>query len=132
MAKFLLGLTLLLCAPQVLPQAQTQGILTAGELYGWCNSSDAKLKGACKFYIWGFVEGVAITNISLTSGPGASAVPARYQTCIPEQMTSTETIDVVMGLFAKDFRAFPLDKNAQARTLLAVMLTEAYPCFAQP
>jgi hypothetical protein len=109
---------------------QTKGEgMTVADLRLVCGTSEPQVPPACKFYILGASEGLALAGS--TEGKAAGQFVARTQGrhfCIPDNLP-TETIrQKIMAMMDADLRAYPDDAKQPAISFVAAVIEQSYPC----
>lgn len=93
--------------------------MSAGDLYGFCVSTDAIVQNVCSKYILGAAQGMSLA---------AGKLGDKTIFCIPDDIAESRLVDVFIRTARADFAAYPRDKNVSAISLLGAILTRAFPC----
>jgi len=96
--------------------------MTAGDLQALCTGEDHVSKNACRIYILGVTQGIAV-GVRMACGQPAGGAP-----CVPPG-TSAETLEeTVKGKLAADLTKRPGDRSLEASGFIGSVLRSAFPC----
>lgn len=99
-----------------------QPAMTAGDLQQLCTGTDHVSRNACRIYILGVTQGIAV-GMSLAEGR------ARGRACTPPPGISAETLEqTVKERLAADLASVPAHRDADAAGFIAKVLAAAFPC----
>jgi hypothetical protein len=118
MSKWLLpvAFAVVLSAPCQMKAQQ----LKLSDLSEFCSSSDSGAQMACRFYIFGAMEGLHI---------GAAATASNHSHfCVPEGVSISDIDQKVKTLMKQDLDLFPKDRDMPAVSFIAAVIEKAYPC----
>jgi hypothetical protein len=100
--------------------AEEQPAMTAGDLEQLCTGSDHVSRNACRIYILGVTQGVAI-GIRIADGKSANRRP-----CVPGAISAEALEEAVKKkLAALDTSA---ERDRDAAGFIGAVLAAAYPC----
>lgn len=105
--------------------AEPEPAMTAGDLQALCSGEDHVSKNACRIYILGVAQGIAV-GVRLAGGQGARAP------CVPPGASAEALEETVKGKLAADLTQRPDDRNLEASGFIGLVLGAAYPCAKQP
>ena len=100
--------------------AQEQPAMTAGDLEQLCNGSDHVSRNACRIYILGVTQGIAI-GIRITDARGANRRP-----CVPAAISAEALEQTVKKKLAALSTGTERDRDAAG--FIGAALVAAYPC----
>jgi hypothetical protein len=106
--------------------ASEESAMTEGDLHELCSGSDHVSKNACRIYILGITQGIAV-GLQLASGKTAGARP-----CVPGSVSGEALEEKVKTRLAADLAATPANRSLDASGFIAAVLGRAYPCSAAP
>jgi Rap1a immunity proteins len=112
------ALVVALCTPTLAPAQQA---MTAGDLQQLCQGSDHVSRNACRIYILGITQGVAL-GISMARGK------AHGRPCVPATISAESLEETVKARLGKDLTAHPADGGNDAAGFIGMVLAQAYPC----
>ncbi len=99
-----------------------QPAMTVGDLQQLCAGTDHVSRNACRIYILGVTQGIAV-GMSLAQGRTRPGRP-----CTPPGI-SAETLErTVKERLAADLEAVPAHKDADAAGFIGRVLADAFPC----
>lgn len=119
-----IALTLMLLALGTAASSE-QHAMTAGDLQELCAGSDHVSVNACRVYILGVTEGIAV-GLHMAGGKSASGGP-----CIPDGV-SAQKLEQTVKSKLEDLTANPSNRNLDASEFIGKVLVRAYPCAAGP
>ena len=94
-------------------------VMTAGDLYGFCVSTNGDVQNVCSKYILGAVQGIGLAAGKLNDGTTF---------CIPDDISETRLVDIFIRAARADFAAFPQDQKMPAISLVGAVAMRAFPC----
>jgi hypothetical protein len=124
MRSIALTLTLFAATLPGAVQASGESAMTEGDLHELCSGADHVSKNACRIYILGITQGIAV-GLQLASGKTAGARP-----CVPGSVSCDALEEKVKTQLAADIAAAPANRNLDASGFIAAVLGRAYPCSA--
>jgi hypothetical protein len=95
------------------------GAMTVGELQEFCTASEAGSKSACKFFIYGVVQGARLA---------AGVVGDKTHFCIPDDLSSRTMETIVKQAVGQDLMLFPADRDLEASGFVGAAIQKAFPC----
>ena len=99
-----------------------ENAMTVGDLQRICISPSAENKTACRLYILGVTQGVAMgMNIADEKIHGG-------RPCVPENITSTSLALAVKTKIGEDLMVFPDDYKLDAAGFIGAVLIKSFPC----
>jgi hypothetical protein len=114
------ALLIALLAMPAAPAAQEQPAMTAGDLQQLCLGTDHVSKNACRIYILGVTQGLAV-GLSIADAKGA-------RSCVPAD-TSAEALETTLKTrLDADLTASPAHRDRDAARFIATVLARAFPC----
>jgi len=102
--------------------AAEQHAMTAGDLQELCAGSDHVSVNACRVYILGITEGIAV-GLRMAGGKSGGGRP-----CIPDNVSAEELEHTVKSKLGEDLTANPAHRNLDASGFIGSVLAHAYPC----
>jgi hypothetical protein len=93
--------------------------MTVGDLKEFCTSSSYESKAACRFFIYGVVQG-----IRLATAPNPR--PVRY--CLPDELAVSSTEGIVKLAIGQDLMFYPKDSILEASGFVGAAMVKAFPC----
>ena len=119
------ALTLTAMALSSASAAEPEPAMTAADLQQLCTGEDHVSRNACRIYILGVTQGIAL-GLHLLGRDGHPARP-----CVPAGV-SAETLErTVKAKLADDLTAHPQDRQREAAGFISAVLAEAFPCSKQ-
>ena len=115
-SRFSIFLAVALFALPANPQGSQMKL---SDLRDICAGTDELHATACKFYILGVTEGLAL---------GAGVAKDKNHFCIPEGVSSQKMLLIVKNTMTADLAAFPQDKDMPAVSFVAASMQQAFPC----
>jgi hypothetical protein len=101
--------------------APAQEAMTADDLQQLCQGTDHVSRNACRIYILGITQGVAL-GISIARGKTAG------RPCVPATISAETLEETVKARLSKDLTAHPADGANDAAGFVGLVLAQAYPC----
>ncbi len=102
-----------------LPASTNAAQITLTDLKDICVGTGEASTAACKFYIWGVMEGVGLE---------AGLANDKAHFCVPEGVSSQRVISTVKEKITADLLAFPKDNDMPAVAFVSAVLQGAFPC----
>jgi hypothetical protein len=102
--------------------AAEENAMTAGDLQELCSGTDHVSKNACRIYILGIAQGIAV-GLQIADGKSTGGRP-----CVPESVSGDALEQKVKTKLGEDLAATPANRNLDASGFIARVLTGAYPC----
>lgn len=102
--------------------ASEENAMTAGDLHELCSGTDHVSKNACRIYILGIAQGIAV-GLQIADGKSSGARP-----CVPESVSGDALEEKVKVKLGADLAASPAKRNLDASGFIAAVLASAYPC----
>jgi len=122
-----IALTLIVFAPLVgAAPAAEENAMTAGDLHELCSGTDHVSKNACRVYILGITQGIAV-GLQIADGKTNGGRP-----CVPESVSGDALEQKVKAKLGADLAASPPKRNLDASGFIAAVLASAYPCSTAP
>ncbi|HKD55846.1 MAG TPA: Rap1a/Tai family immunity protein [Steroidobacteraceae bacterium] len=106
--------------------ASEENAMTAGDLHELCNGTDHVSKNACRIYILGITQGIAV-GLQIADGKTNGGRP-----CVPESVSGDALEQKVKAKLDADLAASPAKRNLDASAFIAAVVASAYPCSAAP
>jgi hypothetical protein len=106
--------------------ASEQHAMTAGDLQELCAGSDHVSVNACRVYILGVTEGIAV-GLRMAGGKSGGARP-----CIPDGVSAEALEQTVKSRLDEDLAANPGHRNQDASGFIGTVLAHAFPCTPGP
>jgi hypothetical protein len=110
----------------VAPAASAEQLITR-QLLEFCNSRDAMLNSACRFYILGVVEG-ADTADGAVFRYNQFLSGTKTMICLPEGVTGQQMVADYVQAMAFIARKYPDDLNLPAVSTVMSFMAKRYPC----
>ena len=118
MKKLGIALLLLMCV-----DAQANYVkgaeMTVADLELFCTTSDEGGKNACRFYIYGVVQG---------EGIAAGVMGDKAHFCYPDELSSAAMEVVVKMRMGEDLMIFPQDRSMPAVSFVTAVMMKEFPC----
>ena len=96
--------------------------MTAGDLHELCSGTDHVSRNACRIYILGITQGIAV-GLQIADGKSRTARP-----CVPESVSAEALEQKVTAKLGADLAASPAKGDLDASAFVANVLASAYPC----
>ena len=122
MRKLILILGLVASSPAV------ADVLSAGDLYSFCNANDEMNKAACQFYVLGSVQGISLGSGSVIDSSGRLVTNDKRHFCIPDDTPQSELVAVFQRTMQSLAKTYPEDLKLSAISVLAIAMARAFPC----
>jgi Rap1a immunity proteins len=106
--------------------ASEQHAMTAGDLQELCTGSDHVSVNACRVYILGVTEGIAV-GLRMAGGKSGGGRP-----CIPDNVSAQELEQTVKSRLDEDLTAHPANRTLDASRFIGAVLAHAFPCGTGP
>jgi hypothetical protein len=118
-----IALTLLASAALLgIASASEENAMTAGDLHELCNGSDHVSRNACRIYILGITQGIAV-GLRIADGKTGGGRP-----CVPQAVSGDALEQKVKTRLDAELAATPANGNLDASGFIAAALASAYPC----
>jgi hypothetical protein len=114
----------LACAVVDTPAAAPEPAMTADDLQQLCGGTDHVSRNACRIYILGVTQGIAV-GLKMAGGTVTAAHP-----CVPADISAESLEERVKNKLDADLARSPGDKSLDASAFVAKVLLRAYPCKA--
>jgi hypothetical protein len=119
----LIALTLIVFATLLdAASASEENAMTAGDLQELCNGTDHVSRNACRIYILGMTQGIAV-GLQIADGKSSGGRP-----CVPESVSGEALEQKVKAKLGAELAASPAKRNLDASAFVASALASAYPC----
>jgi hypothetical protein len=106
--------------------AEPAPAMTTEDLQQLCSGEDHVSKNACRIYILGVTQGIAV-GVQLSGGKGTKGTP-----CVPAG-TSAEALErTIKARLGEDLASHPADRGLEASGFIGSALAAAYPCVKHP
>jgi len=96
--------------------------MTAGDLHELCNGTDHVSKNACRIYILGITQGIAV-GLQIAEGKSGGGRP-----CVPQSVSGDALEQNVKVKLDADLAAAPAKRDLDASAFIANVLATSYPC----
>jgi Rap1a immunity proteins len=106
--------------------AEPEPAMTAGDLQTLCTGEDHVSRNACRIYILGVTQGIAV-GVRMAGGQDAVGAP-----CVPPGTSAEALEETVKGKLAADLTKRPGDRRLEASGFIGSVLGAAYPCPKRP
>jgi hypothetical protein len=117
-ASVMLALAMVLSGAPTASAAEEQPAMTAGDLEQLCSGTDHVSRNACRIYILGVTQGIAI-GMRIAAGKNANHRP-----CVPATISAESLEDTVK----KRLAALGTERDRDAAGFVGSVLGAAYPC----
>jgi len=118
-----IALTLMIVATLLgTASASEENAMTAGDLHELCSGTDHVSKNACRIYILGITQGIAV-GLRIADGKTTGGRP-----CVPESVSGDALEQKVKAKLERDLAASPAKRDLAASGFIATVLASAYPC----
>jgi hypothetical protein len=119
----LIALTLIVFATLLdAASASEENAMTAGDLHELCSGTDHVSKNACRIYILGITQGIAV-GLQIAEGKSSGGRP-----CVPQSVSGDALEQKVKAKLDADLAASPAKRDADASAFIANVLASSYPC----
>jgi len=105
--------------------AEPEPAMTAEDLQQLCTGEDHVSRNACRIYILGVTQGIAL-GLHLLGRDGHPARP-----CVPAGVSAEALERTVKEKLADDLTAHPQDRQREAAGFISAALAAAFPCSKQ-
>jgi hypothetical protein len=102
--------------------ASGENAMTAGDLHELCTGTDHVSRNACRIYILGITQGIAV-GLQIADGKSRTARP-----CVPQSVSAESLEQKVTAKLGADLAASPAKGDLDASAFVANVLASAYPC----
>jgi hypothetical protein len=102
--------------------ASEENAMTAGDLHELCNGTDHVSRNACRIYILGITQGIAV-GLQIADGKTGGGRP-----CVPQSVSGDALEQKVKTRLEAELAATPASRNLDASGFIAAALAGAYPC----
>jgi Rap1a immunity proteins len=102
--------------------AEPEPAMTAQDLQQLCTGEDHVSKNACRIYILGVTQGIAV-GARLAGGHATAGPP-----CIPPGTSAEELEATVKSRLEGDLAKRPADRSLEASSFIGSVLVAAFPC----
>ena len=102
--------------------AEPPAAMTVDDLQQLCTGQDHVSENACRIYILGVTQGIAV-GLHLGEGGNTGARP-----CVPAGVSAEALEQTVKGRLTADLTAHPKDGEREASGFIASVLGRAFPC----
>ncbi|HXW73388.1 MAG TPA: Rap1a/Tai family immunity protein [Steroidobacteraceae bacterium] len=106
--------------------AEPEPAMTAGDLQALCTGEDHVSENACRIYILGVTQGIAV-GMHMAGGQVAGGAP-----CVPPGTSAEALEETVKSKLGQDLAKRPGDRNLEASGFIGSVLAAAYPCAKHP
>jgi hypothetical protein len=118
----LIALTLIVFATLLdAASASEENAMTAGDLHELCSGTDHVSKNACRIYILGMTQGIAV-GLRIADGKSGG------RPCVPQSVSGDALEQKVKAKLDADLAASPAKRDLDASAFVANVLASAYPC----
>lgn len=105
--------------------AAPEPAMTADDLQQLCGGTDHVSRNACRIYILGVTQGIAV-GLKMAGGSVTAVHP-----CVPADISAESLEERVKKQLDADLARSPGDKRLDASAFVAKVLLGAYPCRAR-
>jgi len=98
--------------------------MTAADLHELCAGSDHVSRNACRIYILGVTQGIAV-GLNMAAGRSRAGRP-----CIPDGVSAEALEQTLKARLDKDLSASPAHRSQDAAEFVGAALIRAFPCSA--
>jgi hypothetical protein len=105
------------------PAAATLPAMSAGDLQQLCTGTDHVSRNACRIYILGVTQGIAV-GLQIAERP----VHGTRRPCTPSDISAEALERAVKERLAEDLEKNPARRDADASAFIATVLARVYPC----
>ena len=114
-------LALLITSP-----AKAASEMTAGDLYSLCTSADESDLMACRFYVFGVVQGVILGS---TMTANRKFVEKNNTViCLPDAVSQNQMVAIVRDTLKMTFAVYPRDRDLPAAGVVTAVFLQKFPC----
>lgn len=113
---------ILACAVLASAAASQELLMTAGDLQQLCVGTDHVSENACRIYILGVTQGIAV-GMKLAGHGGRSGRP-----CVPAGISGEELERPLKAKLAEKLKTTPADRDLPASEFIGAALAESFPC----
>jgi hypothetical protein len=106
--------------------AEPEPAMTAEDLQQLCSGEDHVSKNACRIYILGVTQGIAV-GVRMAGGGGAGGTP-----CVPPGTSADALEQTIKTKLARDLASHPADRTLEASGFIGSALVGAYACAKHP
>jgi hypothetical protein len=93
--------------------------MTVGDLKDFCTATDAKSRVACRFFIYGVVQGIGLS---------AGKLGDTELFCLPDSLSMAAMESTVKLAIEQDLAFFPKDSGLEASGFVGAAMMMAFPC----
>jgi hypothetical protein len=105
--------------------------LTAGVLLSLCNSTRDIERTACRYYIYGAVQGAGSVRDSAVGEGGRTAQKQRAVICAPDTLPQSQMVDVFRLDMKSRLQLHPEEAKLPAVSLVMAAMNRQFPCPTQ-
>jgi Rap1a immunity proteins len=106
--------------------AEPEPAMTAEDLQQLCTGEDHVSKNACRIYILGVTQGIAV-GARMAGGSSAGGTP-----CVPAGTSADALEQTIKSKLGRDLASHPADRTLEAAGFIGSALVSAYPCVKHP
>jgi Rap1a immunity proteins len=106
--------------------SEPEPAMTAQDLQQLCSGEDHVSKNACRIYILGVTQGIAV-GVQLAGAKNARGTP-----CIPAGTSADALEQTIKTRLGEDLASRPADASLGASGFIGSALVAAYPCTKHP
>ena len=105
--------------------------LTAARLFSLCNSTHEIEQAACRFYIFGVVQGAGLMDGSAAGEGGRLVQKPRALICTPDSLPQSQMVDVFRAGMKTLLQQRSDDVNQSAVSIVLSTMNRQFPCQAR-
>jgi hypothetical protein len=102
--------------------SESEPAMTAEDLRQLCTGEDHVSRNACRIYILGVTQGIAV-GVRMAGGGATGSAP-----CVPSGTTADALEETVKSRLGQDLARRPADRSLEASGFIGSALLAAYPC----
>jgi len=106
--------------------AEPEPAMTAEDLQQLCSGEDHVSKNACRIYILGVTQGIAV-GVRMAGGGSGGGTP-----CVPAGTSADALEQTIKSKLGHDLASHPAHRTLEASSFIGSALVAAYPCTKHP
>jgi hypothetical protein len=112
----------------LIPYAAVADQMTAGDLYSFCSARDEMQRTACRFYILGTFQGLALGSGSVVGNKGIMTSRDHPDFCLADETSQTQIVAVFVKHMQAVAQVYPQDLKLPAVSVLGAVMVRSFPC----
>jgi hypothetical protein len=102
--------------------------LSTGQILAACDANDRVLQTACRYFIYGAVEGLRLGDSTVVGANKDMVARNSTHFCIPDNMPQDTMMSVYRTAMKFDLAKYPEDAKLPAISTIDAAMNQMYPC----